>query len=403
MDPFTIALATFGVQKLRGKSTGRSLRDAAMAAGIGYGIGQFAGGAGLGIGQGSPFSTLGFGATTAIAPELAATQAAQGGIGGLSAGTGGQFAEASLLEPVSVANPGSFLTNYSAMPTAAADGITSYGAAGSQEALASKAAADAAAGQLAQQGLYTTTPNVATPEPNWFMKNIVGSSPTEGQAYKPKILVDGVVKQPEIPYIAADKGSGFLGLGTGAKLGIGVGALSALPLLMPEEEEKPLPGTTPEERAAAQAAANEQIGGLTSSRGAMPTYSGSPYNYGSNYYRFNTGGIVSALPKFSVGGVNYLPSKQTHDENDVHNYVRATGYVEDGSGNGDKDEDTILAQLADGEFVSRADAILGAGIMEGASPSSMKDMRKKGAAFFYDQQAKFKRVYDLLDASRKNN
>jgi hypothetical protein len=76
MDPFTIALATFGVQKLRGKSTGRSLRDAAMAAGIGYGIGQFAGGAGLGIGQGSPFSTLGFGATTAMAPELAATQAA---------------------------------------------------------------------------------------------------------------------------------------------------------------------------------------------------------------------------------------------------------------------------------------------------------------------------------------
>jgi hypothetical protein len=212
-----------------------------------------------------------------------------------------------------------------------------------------------------------------------------------------------LLNNAEIPYIAADKGSGFLGLGTGAKLGIGVGALSALPLLMPEEEEKPLPGTTPEERAAAQAAANEQIGGLTSSRGAMPTYSGSPYNYGSNYYRFNTGGIVSALPKFSVGGINYLPSKQTHDENDVHNYVRATGYVEDGSGNGDKDEDTILAQLADGEFVSRADAILGAGIMEGASPSSMKDMRKKGAAFFYDQQAKFKRVYDLLDASRKNN
>ena len=57
--------------------------------------------------------------------------------------------------------------------------------------------------------------------------------------------------------------------------------------------------------------------------------------------------------------------------------MRAEGYVEDGSGNGDKDEDTMLAQLADGEFVSRADAILGAGIMEGANPSSYKDMRKK--------------------------
>jgi hypothetical protein len=70
----------------------------------------------------------------------------------------------------------------------------------------------------------------------------------------------------------------------------------------------------------------------------------------------------------------------------VNNYVRAMGYVEDGSGNGDKDEDTMLAQLADGEFVSRADAILGAGIMEGADPKSFKDMRKKGAAFFYGQQ-----------------
>src|SRR6056300_360373 len=50
MDPFTIALATFGVQKLRGKSTKRSLRDAAIAGGIG----QFAGMAGVG-----PFQAFG--------------------------------------------------------------------------------------------------------------------------------------------------------------------------------------------------------------------------------------------------------------------------------------------------------------------------------------------------------
>jgi hypothetical protein len=68
MDPFTIALATFGVQKLRGKSTSRALRDAALAGGIGYGIGQL-GGAGLGIGQGSAFSSLGFGAHTAATLE----------------------------------------------------------------------------------------------------------------------------------------------------------------------------------------------------------------------------------------------------------------------------------------------------------------------------------------------
>ena len=42
MDPFTIALATFGIQKLRGKSTKRSLRDAAIAGGLGQ-LGGMAG------------------------------------------------------------------------------------------------------------------------------------------------------------------------------------------------------------------------------------------------------------------------------------------------------------------------------------------------------------------------
>jgi len=35
MDPLTIALATFGIQKLRGKSTKRSFRDALIVGGIG--------------------------------------------------------------------------------------------------------------------------------------------------------------------------------------------------------------------------------------------------------------------------------------------------------------------------------------------------------------------------------
>ena len=313
MDPFTIALATFGVQKLRGKSTKRSLRDALLAGGIGYGIGQM-GGAGLGIGQGAPFSSLGI---TAFAPETAV------------AGT---------------------TTSTAAAPITAADPFA--------RTVAEQAAEKAAATQF-----YTAPP----PATSLFDK--------AGGLYKK--------------------------LGTAEKIGLGV--TGATLLAGDEEDVKPLPGTRPEDYAAAQAEADKQVGGMTSNVGTMPTYSGTPYDYASNYYRFNKGGIVDALPRFNTGGINYMPSKQTHDENDVHNYVRAQGYVEDGSGNGDKDEDTILAQLADGEFVSRADAILGAGIMEGASPSSMKDMRKKGAAFFYDQQAKFKRVYDLLNASRKDN
>jgi len=117
---------------------------------------------------------------------------------------------------------------------------------------------------------------------------------------------------------------------------------------------------------------------------------------------FNTGGLAE-IKKFNEGGINYLPSKVSHDENDANNYQRAAGYVEDGSGNGDKDEDTMLAQLADGEFVTRADGVLGAGIIAGANPNSMKDMREKGAKYFYDQQAKYKRVFDLIKDKNETN
>ena len=111
-------------------------------------------------------------------------------------------------------------------------------------------------------------------------------------------------------------------------------------------------------------------------------------------------GVLATL-KVKVSGIDYLPSKSDHDEKDANNYVRAMGYVEDGTGNGDKDEDTMLAQLADGEFVSKADAILGAGIMSGENTDDLKDMRRKGAKVFYKQQDSLKRVYDLINDGNK--
>ena len=118
--------------------------------------------------------------------------------------------------------------------------------------------------------------------------------------------------------------------------------------------------------------------------------------------RLKTGGLAE-IKKFNEGGINYLPSKMTHDENDSNNYVRASGYVEDGAGVGDKDEDTMLAQLADGEFVTRADGVLGAGIIAGANPNSIKEMREKGAEYFYEQQRRYKRVFDLLQDRNGNS
>jgi len=274
MDPLTLALATFGIQKLRGKSTGRSFRDAFLVGGGAYGIGQLsASGAGMGIGQGAPFS-------------------------------------------------------------------------------GAKAMWGAAPATTMKQGVAQTT---------------------AGSGIK----------------------GWWSGLGPGAKLGYGMAGAVGAGELMGDDEIKP-PFTEEDYKKAYDKQSN-----LASGMFGGASYSGTPPLYSNqNVYSYHTGGLAS-IQKFNEGGISYMPSKIEHNEKDTNNYIRATGYVEDGTGVGDKDEDTILAQLADGEFVSRADAILGAGIMSGAAPGDPKDMRKKGAAFFYDQQKKFKRIFDLLHASKK--
>jgi hypothetical protein len=312
MDPFTIALATFGIQKLRGKSTKRSMRDAALAAGIG----QIAGMAGFG-------STMG--------PNMGAFAPQAFGSTGNIIGAGLQ---------------GPSMTGAPITPT------------------------------IGQQLQQTTGMK--------GIRSLMGQKEIRNP-------VTGALEQ---------EGSGFMGLSPGAQLGIGLGAST---LLAGDEEEPEMPeGTRPEDYEKARAKADKQLEGILNTYDYESDAAGvSPYNYGAgSMYAFKEGGIAE-VKKFNKGGINYLPSKFDHDEHDYNNYVRAEGYIEDGSGNGDKDEDTMLAQLADGEFVSRADAILGAGILEGADPKSYKDMRKKGAAFFYGQQAKFKRIFDLLDAARK--
>lgn len=204
------------------------------------------------------------------------------------------------------------------------------------------------------------------------------------------------------PTYAAAAGKGTLS-GLGAKfaaaspatrIGLGVsGATLAGSLMMPKPQQgmqEELMGS-PEEYARAYAQQREAASGISqrAQYGDMGGFAN------QNIYAAKTGGLAE-IKKFKEGGVNYLPSKVDHDEKDYNNYVRAEGYVEDGSGNGDKDEDTMLAQLADGEFVSRADAVLGAGIMQGADPNDFKQMRRMGAKYFYTQQDQLKRIYDMV-------
>jgi hypothetical protein len=115
--------------------------------------------------------------------------------------------------------------------------------------------------------------------------------------------------------------------------------------------------------------------------------------------RFKDGGLA----KFNKGAlVSMLPGKSVSDEKDPSIYKRAYNFVSDETGNGDMEEDTMLAQLADGEFVTTAKAVLGAGIFQGAKPSDMSSMRDKGAKFFYEQQARFKRIYEMLEGAKQN-
>jgi hypothetical protein len=344
-------MATFGVQKLRGKSTSRSLRDAVMAAGFTYGVGEI----------GTGIEALGSTAGATGAGTTAGVSGVTEGITSLGAQFGG--------------------TNAATNLGLGGTGVSPIGT------------------SLASPEIYGIG-STFTPPPSDLSvvaqgtKDFLGNTGEFGQnvseAYKSGIAkfnkLDPIT-QFAVKYGAAPVATALL-------------TPDELPKGMSYEEFMKLDSET---RARLLAEAKEDVKGLGDK--AQPSYTQSdPYNYQRGnplYTPFNQGGIVSALPKYSQGGVNYLPSKVTHDENDVHNYVRATGYVEDGTGNGDKDEDTILAQLADGEFVSRADAVLGAGIMNGASPASFKDMRAKGASYFYEQQARFKRIFDLLDASRK--
>ena len=98
--------------------------------------------------------------------------------------------------------------------------------------------------------------------------------------------------------------------------------------------------------------------------------------------------------KFNQGDlVDALPSKTNKDENNEKNYKRTSGkMVVDSAGKGSENKDTMLAQLADGEFVTKSSAVRGAGIAMGADPNDKEQQREMGAKYFYDQMAKLDKL-----------
>jgi hypothetical protein len=97
-------------------------------------------------------------------------------------------------------------------------------------------------------------------------------------------------------------------------------------------------------------------------------------------------------PQFQQGDlVDVLPSKYKKNENDESNYKRTSGkLVTDETGKGSGNKDTMLAQLADGEFVTKAKSVLGAGKAMGGK--TKEEQRKLGAKFFYSQMAELEKL-----------
>ena len=203
-----------------------------------------------------------------------------------------------------------------------------------------------------------------------------------------------------LPFGKAGLAANIKGLSTGTKIAGGIGAASLLASGPAQQPTIPKPPFTEDQYSAEYEKQRENVEGLGKRfeyAVDRPDNMQQIYNFteANPMFRFAQGGIAE-IPTYAEGGVNYLPSKLDHDEKDTANYVRASGYIEDATDIADKDKDTMLAQLADGEFVSRADAVLGAGIMQGADPKDAKEMRKMGAKFFYSQQDQLKRIYDMV-------
>lgn len=91
--------------------------------------------------------------------------------------------------------------------------------------------------------------------------------------------------------------------------------------------------------------------------------------------------------------IHRLPSKTKVDENNPKNYKRTSGkLVVDSAGKGSENKDTMLAQLADGEFVTKSKAVRGAGLALGADPKNKKQQKDLGARYFYKQMAEFDKL-----------
>ena len=100
-------------------------------------------------------------------------------------------------------------------------------------------------------------------------------------------------------------------------------------------------------------------------------------------YPKNQIGYGGAVPTFAIGGIAQLEKGGTVDDyGGIEAFNRKNGEI---AGPGTMTSDDIPAMLSDGEFVTKAISVLGAGVKHGKAKTK-EEARKKGAEFFYNQQ-----------------
>ena len=106
----------------------------------------------------------------------------------------------------------------------------------------------------------------------------------------------------------------------------------------------------------------------------------SPQNMAS--YQQGVSNVFGGPKNLADGGIMQLSKGDM-----VEDFPRMNGPI---SGPGTETSDDIPAMLSDGEFVQRADAVNGAGVMMGAK--NAQEAREKGSDFMYALQSKLAKM-----------
>jgi hypothetical protein len=94
---------------------------------------------------------------------------------------------------------------------------------------------------------------------------------------------------------------------------------------------------------------------------------------------------------YANGGIVALAEGGTPPPKNMDDYPRKNGNI---AGPGTMTSDDIPAMLSDGEFVTKAVSVIGAGVREGAD--NIEDAREMGSDFFYKQQDELAKLGERL-------